>query len=181
MAMDLLVEAELRRAAGHSGCVLCRLDQEAAVRYLRTVLGEGTTDGATRARLGCSWGFYGRHAWEFLGLEWDQTNGNLGAATVLEGLVEAVEATIAGHLNEARRLAGREGRCRAVVERLVRAIEPADLCRACRAQADHEAYAAIILVRTLDRCAGAAGSRCPVAPARRPVSAKRSVQRCGSS
>jgi hypothetical protein len=33
--MDLLVEAELSRAAGQPGCPLCRIGEEAAVRYLQ--------------------------------------------------------------------------------------------------------------------------------------------------
>jgi len=82
MAMDLSVEAELRRAAGHSGCVLGRLGEEAAVRYLRTVLGEGTADGATQARPGRSGGFCGRHAWQFLGLEWRDMQDSFGWALI---------------------------------------------------------------------------------------------------
>lgn len=120
------------------------------MRYLRTVLGEGTTDGATRARLGRSWGFCARHAWQFLGLEWGNMQDSLGAATILEGLVEAAEKTIAALLDVGGELARPKGWRRAVVERLVPALEPAGLCPACRVQADHEAYAATVLVRNLN-------------------------------
>jgi len=147
--MDLLVEAALRRAAGQLGCVLCRVGEEAAERYLGSVLGEGTNDPATRSRLDRSWGFCRRHAWHFLGLEWERMRDSLGMATLSETLVEGAENLLKTYL-EAQSLYGQRKRAAgAALDALTRALTPAEPCPACDVQAEHEGYAAKVLVRAL--------------------------------
>jgi hypothetical protein len=147
--MDLLVESALKRAARQPGCVLCRVGEEAAARYLSSVLGEGTTDPATRGRLDRSWGFCRRHAWHFLGLEWERMRDSLGTATLSETLVEGAENLLKTYL-EAQALYGQRSRSAvAALDGLTRAMTPAEACPACQVQAEHEGYAAKVLVRAL--------------------------------
>jgi hypothetical protein len=147
--MDLLVEASLRRALERPGCVLCRVGEEAAERYLQSVLAEGTNDPATQARLDQSWGFCRRHAWHFLGLEWERMQDSLGAATLNEALIEAAEDLLKTYL-EAQALYGQRRRAaNAALDALSRALTPAGPCQACHIQAEHEGYAATVLVRML--------------------------------
>lgn len=147
--MDLLVEAELRRAATEPGCLLCRIGEEAAVRYLRSVLHEGVNDGGTRASLDRAWGFCRRHAWYFLGLEWQTMHDSLSMATLGESLVEAAEDILDAFLDAAPLRQGKRA-ARASLEELARALAPAKPCAACQAQAEHEGYVATVLVSTLD-------------------------------
>jgi hypothetical protein len=148
--MDLLVEAELRDAAARPGCSLCRVGEEAAQRYLRYVLHEGVNDGATRIRLDRSWGFCRRHAWHFLGLEWGSMHDSLGMATLSEGLVDAAGDILDAFLDAPPPRSRARGAGRAPLEGLARALEPAESCRACQVQAEHESYAATVLARTLE-------------------------------
>jgi hypothetical protein len=148
--MDLLVEAALRRAAGSLGCLLCRVGEEAAIRYLRTVLGEGVNDGATQCRLHQSWGFCRRHAWQFLGLEWGAMNDSLGTATIAEGLVEAAGDLLDTHLASGDGERRKKAVVRTAVQNLVWALTPAEPCPACRVQAEQEDYALTVLVHVLD-------------------------------
>jgi len=148
--MDLLVEAELTRAAGQPGCLLCRVVEEAALRYLRSGLHEGVNDAGTRARLDRSWGFCRRHAWHFLGLEWESMHDSLGTATLSEGLVEAAEEILDAFLDVGPSPSQRRRAARAPLEGLARALAPTELCPACQVQAEHERYAATVLVRTLE-------------------------------
>lgn len=148
--MDLLVEAELRRAASRPGCVLCRVGEDAALRYIRTVLHEGATDAATLSRLDRSWGFCRRHAWQLLGHEWGAMGDSLGTATVSEGLVDAATHLLDTCLASRSELRRRRGRAHAALEGLTRALAPAQPCPTCQAQGDHEEYAARVLVHSLD-------------------------------
>lgn len=148
--MDLLIEAALRRAAASSGCLLCRVGEEAAVRYLRTVLGEGVNDGAIQCRLHQSWGFCRRHAWQFLGLEWDVVNDSLGTATLAEGLVEAAANLLDSHLANGNGERRKKAAARTAIQNLARALTPVEPCPACRVQTEQEDYALTVLVHVLD-------------------------------
>lgn len=147
--MDLLVEAELKRALQAAGCPLCRVGQEAAYRYLRFVLHESVNDPATRSRLAEAWGFCRRHAWHFLRLEWATMRDGLSTANIAEGLVKAAEEILDAYLSDPSAVR-RKRVARARVEKLVRALTAAGECPACMLQGQHEAYALTVLLRVLE-------------------------------
>jgi hypothetical protein len=95
-------------------------------------------------------GFCRRHAWYFLGLEWASMHDSLSMAALGEGLVEAAEEVLDAFLDAARPRPQRKRAARAPLEELARALAPAEPCPACQVQADHEGYAATVLVRILE-------------------------------
>jgi hypothetical protein len=143
--MDLLVEAELKRALAAPGCPLCRVGEEAVHRYLRFVLHEGVNDLATRSRLAEAWGFCRRHAWHFLRLEWATMRDGLGTANIVEALLTTLKEALHSYLS-AGPGSGRKRAERLKVEQFVRALTPTSECPACRIQADHDDYSLSVLL-----------------------------------
>lgn len=138
--MDLLVEAELKRALAAAGCPLCRAGEDGVERYLRFILHEFVNDPATRSRLAEAWGFCRRHAWHFLRLEWATMRDGLSTAVISEALVKSAEEVLDGYLRDAAPAARGKRRMRARLEKLLRALTPTGVCPACDLQARHEAY-----------------------------------------
>ena len=148
--MDLLVEAELKRALAAPGCPLCRVGEEAVQRYLRFVFHESVNDPATRGRLAAAWGFCRRHAWHFLRLEWATMRDGLSTANIAEGLVKTAEQFLDDSLSTPS-APGRGSRAvRARVKKLVGTLTPTGECPACALQAQHEDYALTVLLRVLE-------------------------------
>src|SRR5438132_13073432 len=96
--IDALLESELKDALAAAGCAVCRIGEQAAVRYLRAVLHESVNDLATRRRLLAAWGFCLRHAWYFLRLEGAAMRDGLSTAILAEGLLEALQLALDGVL-----------------------------------------------------------------------------------
>lgn len=148
--MDLLVEAELKRALGARGCSICRVGEEAARRYLRFTLHESVNDPATRARLAAAWGFCRRHAWHFLRWEEVTMRDGLGTAILAEALLRTAKELLEAHTRvpsvEGRRKKGAQ----AALEKLVRDLTPAGECPACHVQGQHEAYALTVALAGLE-------------------------------
>lgn len=132
--MDLLIEAELKRALAAPGCPICRVGEEAMSRYLRFVLHESVNDSATRSRLAAAWGFCRRHAWHFLRLEWQSVRDGLGTAIISEALLKTAAEILAEHTS---------------VERTVKGLTPTGKCPACELQTRHEAYALTVALACL--------------------------------
>jgi hypothetical protein len=129
--MDLLVEAELKQALSRPGCPLCRVGEQSVERYLRGVLHEGAMDAATVARLERARGFCRRHAWQFLGLQWQAMHGWLGTATITEGLAEGAEQLLGAYLETTASRSERRGVARGALDGLARALGPTEPCPAC--------------------------------------------------
>lgn len=151
--MDLLVEAELKRALAVAGCPLCRAGEDGVERYLRFILHEFVNDPATRSRLADAWGFCRRHAWHFLRLEWATMRDGLSTAVISEALVKSAEEVLDGYLRDAAPAARGKRGMRAKLEKLLRALTPTGVCPACDLQARHEAYTLTVLLTVLEEAA----------------------------
>lgn len=83
--MDIIT-FHLQRAFEQTGCSICRLQRDAAARYIQNFLWEFVNDGEKREQLRRSLGYCSTHAWQLANTERDKFGGGLGTGIVYEDL-----------------------------------------------------------------------------------------------
>ncbi len=89
-----LAEVELKAAFRQEGCPVCRVEQEAAARYLFHLLWENVNDLTTRVRLVHSNGFCPAHAWQLYRMETEHFGDAMGNGIIYEDLLQRVDAAL---------------------------------------------------------------------------------------
>lgn len=88
--MGNLFTAELKRVCELRGCPVCRIGDEAAERYLYSLLWEYVNDGAYRGRFLRNRGFCRGHSWQLFNMEQAELGDNMGTAILYEDLASSV-------------------------------------------------------------------------------------------
>ena len=82
-----MFDADLDRARGKPGCVLCRLVQEHDQQVMHSFLWEYCTDPHVGAEIGRCWGFCPYHTWSLAIMEHERMGDGLGISIVYQALL----------------------------------------------------------------------------------------------
>jgi hypothetical protein len=95
MAFALSI-VKLMEALEKPGCVVCRMEHDAAIHSLTTLLWESTTDPQSRQEINQAYGFCPEHLRNFVAIELSKSGPPLGTNLIYELLAKNVSSDLSG-------------------------------------------------------------------------------------
>jgi hypothetical protein len=93
MAFALSI-VKLTEALGKPGCVVCRMENDAATHSLTSLLWESTTDPQSRAMINRAYGFCPKHLRNFVAIELSKSGPTIGTNLIYELLAKNIAADL---------------------------------------------------------------------------------------